>query len=139
MRKLFAWLLVAALPLAVFPLSADEMSVRSLQSGWASNATPIWDHGLHGEGQLVAVLDTGLDYDSCYFAEPDGAPPPIDTVDLSRRKVVAYDFLYSGDDPANPAAYDNQGHGTHAAAAWRAIRGRRSCTTSTTPSPPARS
>lgn len=112
MRKLFATLLLIA-----FPLAADEMSVRSLQSGWASNDTPMWDHGLHGEGQLVAVLDTGLDYDSCFFAEPDGAPPPINTVDLSRRKVVAYDFLYSGDDPGNPAAYDNQGHGTHAAAA----------------------
>lgn len=112
MRKLFATVLLVA-----FPLAADELSVRSLQSGWASNATPVWDHGLHGEGQIVAVLDTGLDYDSCFFAEPDGAPPPVNHVDLSRRKVVAYDFLYSGDNPSNPAAYDNQGHGTHAAAA----------------------
>ena len=106
-----------------FPLAADELSYLSLQSGWASNATPIYDHGIHGEGQIVAVLDTGLDYDSCFFAEPDGSAPPINTtltgmnVDLSRRKVVAYDFLYSGDNPSNPAAYDNQGHGTHAAAA----------------------
>ncbi len=112
-----------------FPLAADELSYLSLQSGWASNATPIYDHGIHGEGQIVAVLDTGLDYDSCFFAEPDGSAPPINTtltgmnVDLSRRKVVAYDFLYSGDNPSNPAAYDNQGHGTHAAAAVAADQG----------------
>jgi Subtilase family len=117
-HKLFACLLMLA-----FPLAADELSYASLQSGWASLATPINDHGIHGEGQIVAVLDTGLDYDSCFFAEPDGSAPPINTtlsgttVDLSRRKVVAYDFLYSGDNPSNPAAYDNQGHGTHAAAA----------------------
>jgi hypothetical protein len=109
-RKLFAILLIAALPLA-----ANEISYRSLQSGWLSNATPLYDHGLHGEGQIIAILDTGLDVDSCWFAEPDGSRPPINSVDLTRRKVVAYDFLY--DDPNAPNAYDNQGHGTHAAGA----------------------
>jgi hypothetical protein len=118
MRKLFAVLLALALPLA-----ANETSVRSLQSGWASNATPVFDHGIHGEGQIIAVLDTGLDYDSCFFAEEDGSVPPINrtldgmNVNLTRRKVVAYDFLDAGDDPANRAAWDNQGHGTHAAGA----------------------
>lgn len=121
MRKLFAVLLIAALPLA-----ANETSVRSLQSGWLSNATPVHDHGIHGEGQIIAVLDTGVDYDNCYLAEADGSMPPINRVDLTRRKIVAYDFLWSCadhpgaqgcDDPFNPAAWDNQGHGTHAAAA----------------------
>ena len=138
MRKLFAVLLLAA-----FPLSANEVSYRSLQSGWSSAATPLFDRGIHGEGQIVAVLDTGLDYDNCYFAEPDGSAPPINTgtpaggfawtnVNLSRRKVVAYDFLYSCaqfpgapycDDPADKTAYDNHDHGTHAAAAAVADKG----------------
>jgi len=133
MRKLFAVVMLAA-----FPLSANEISVRSLQSGSPTGPTPLYDHGLHGEGQIVAVLDTGLDYDSCYFAEPDGSAPPItlrvtDTaVNLARRKVIAYDFLYSCtafpsapscDDPNNLAAYDNQGHGTHAAASAVGDRG----------------
>lgn len=135
-RKLFAmFLLVAA------PLVADETAYWSMQSGpsqssmMAVGPTPLYDHGLHGEGQIIAVLDTGVDYRSCYFAEPDGSLPPINTgspvigyawgnVVPSRRKIIAYDFLYSCDqfpgspgcdDPSSADAFDNQGHGTHAA------------------------
>jgi len=117
-------------------VSADEITFRTLQTGSVSGPTPLTDHGLHGEGQIIAILDTGVDWNSCYFAELDGAQPPINTgtaqggyqstnVDLSRRKIVAYDFLYSCDQfpgargcdhPASPLAYDNQGHGTVAAA-----------------------
>lgn len=115
---------------------ANEVSYRSLQSGWRSATTPITDHGLHGEGQIIAVLDTGVDYDNCFFAEPDGSRPPVNlgspagglewqNVDRNRRKIVAYDFLWSCaqypgatgcDDPNNPLAWDNNGHGTHNAA-----------------------
>ncbi|HVR37526.1 MAG TPA: S8 family serine peptidase [Thermoanaerobaculia bacterium] len=109
MRKLFAVVLIA------FSVSANERSYRSLQSGSATGGTPIHDHGIRGEGQIIAVLDTGLNINSCYFAEADNSPPPANTVDLSRRKVIAYDFLW--DNPSAPNAYDNQGHGTHAAAA----------------------
>ena len=129
-RKLFVLLLVA------FTASANEMSFRSIQSGWGSTATPLTDHGLNGAGQIVAVLDTGVDYDSCYFAEPDNSRPPANTgspsgglawtnIDPSRRKIIAYDFLYSCDqypgargceNPNDPSAYDNTDHGTHAAA-----------------------
>jgi hypothetical protein len=132
MRKLFALVLVVAMT-----ASANEISYRSLQSGSTAGGTPLFDHGIHGEGQVIAILDTGLDYDNCFFAELDGSRPPINTgsptggyawanVDPNRRKVIAYDFLYSCDqfpsapgceDPNDPKAYDNQGHGTHAAAA----------------------
>ena len=131
MRKLFAMLLLLA-----SPAYADGISYQSVQSGWGSFATPLFDHGIFGQRQIIAILDTGLDWDSCYFAEPDGSRPPINTgtpqgglnssnVDLSRRKVVAYDFLYSCDqfpgafgcdDPNDPTAYDNALHGTIAAA-----------------------
>jgi len=130
-RRLFAVLLVASTALA------NEVSVHSLQSGSPTGPTPVWDHGIHGEGQIVAVIDTGVDYNSCYFAEPDNAPPPFNTgspnggldwenVDASRRKIIAYDFLYSCDQypnapgcdaPFAAGALDNQGHGTHAAGA----------------------
>lgn len=137
MRKLFAVVLIAA------TASANEISWRSLQSGALGTSTPVFDHGLHGEGQIVAVLDTGLDWQSCYFAEPDGSMPPVNTgspiggydwdnIDLSRRKVVTYDFLYSCDqfpgapgcdDPALAGAFDNQDHGTHAAASIAGDKG----------------
>lgn len=127
MSKLFALALLIATPL--FP---NELSYHTLQSGPGGATTPIYDHGIHGEGQIIAVLDTGVDWDTCYFVEPDGSRPPINTtldtnnIDLARRKIVAYDFLYSCDlypnaagcdDPSDPAeVYDKQGHGTHAAA-----------------------
>lgn len=130
-------LLFAALALLTLPLVANETSVRTLQSGAPNGAATLHNRGIYGEGQIIAVLDTGLDYDNCYFAEPDGRVPPVNTgtptggfswtnVDPSRRKVIAYNFLYSCaqfpgafacDDPANVRAWDNQGHGTHAAAA----------------------
>jgi len=130
MRKLFASLLIAG------TAYANDLSVRTLQSGSQTGGTRIHDHGIHGENQIVAVLDTGLDINSCYFVEPDGSMPPINTgtpngglqsdrVNLARRKVIAYDFLYSCDqfpnargcdNPAIAEDYDNQDHGTHAAA-----------------------
>jgi hypothetical protein len=138
MRKLFAVLLLVTLPLA-----ANEVSYHSLQSGWTGSATPLFDHGIHGEGQIIAVLDTGLDYDNCFFAEADGSAPPMNTgtpsggfgwtnINPARRKVIAYDFLYSCaqfpgmpdcENPSDPMAYDNQGHGTHAAASATGDRG----------------
>ncbi len=127
MRKLFA-----ALVLLAAAAHADDISFRSIQSGWDSGETPLFDHGIYGQRQIIAILDTGLDWDSCYFAEPDGSAPPVNTgspqfglsssnVDPNRRKVIAYDFLYSCDqfpnafgcdDPRDPTAYDNARHGT---------------------------
>lgn len=133
MRKLFVLLLIAALP-----VSANETSYRSLQSGSPSGPATIHNRGIRGEGQVIAVLDTGLDWRSCYFAEADGSAPPFNMrvgetrVDNTRRKVIAYDFLFSCvafpnaagcDDPTKPNAFDNQGHGTHAAASAAGDRG----------------
>jgi len=68
-----------------------------------SGSTPIWDKGLHGEGQLVCVMDSGLDYNSCWFREIGAAPPGP-----SHRKVFDYSewggYAYDGCDV---------GHGTH--------------------------
>ncbi|HUP60014.1 MAG TPA: S8 family serine peptidase [Thermoanaerobaculia bacterium] len=131
MRRLFVSLLLT------LTASANEYSYRSLQSGSPAGPTPLHDRGLRGEGQIIAVLDSGLEYRSCYFAEADGSAPPFNTgvpgggfgwtnVDSSRRKVIAYNFLYSCDqypgafgcDAIGAAdALDNHGHGTHAAGA----------------------
>ena len=131
MRKLFAIVLVT------LTAGANEISYRSLQSGSSFGPTPLHDRGLHGEGQIIAILDTGVDINNCFFMEHDGALPPFNTgspsggldwenVDLTRRKIVAYNYLHSCDQypgkpgcetPGQLASYDNQGHGTHAAGA----------------------
>ena len=73
--------------------------IQSNQSG----LTPIWDHGLHGEGELVSVMDTGIDYNSCFFRDTGNAPPGP-----SHRKVVSY-TNWGG----NTRDGCGTGHGTH--------------------------
>ncbi|HEX8618863.1 MAG TPA: S8 family serine peptidase [Thermoanaerobaculia bacterium] len=137
MRKLFAVLLFAA------TASGNEVSYRSLQSGSPTGGTPLHARGIFGQGQIIAVLDTGVEYHSCYFAEPDASPPPFNTgtpqgglawenVDPSRRKVVAYNFLFSCDQypgrpgcdvPGAAGSLDNHAHGTQSAAVAAGDRG----------------
>lgn len=74
---------------------------------------PLWRRGITGEGQIVSLADSGIDYDSCYFVENSSSSVPIDYCDFKRRKVVCY-FNYSG------SAFDEfpwwiSGHGTHTA------------------------
>ncbi len=85
-----------------------EFYLMNDQTKWVvqsnvSGSTPVWDKGLHGEDQIVGVMDSGLDYNSCWFRETGGAAPGP-----SHRKVINYS-LYGG------AAYDgcDTGHGTH--------------------------
>lgn len=130
MRTLLAIFLFAAT--ATF---ANDVSHRSLQSGSPTGPTPLHDHGLFGQGQIIAILDTGADFTSCYLAEPDGSLPPFNSgsptgglgwqnVDLSRRKIIAYNYLYSCDQYPNAPgcervgaanSFDNTRHGTFAA------------------------
>jgi hypothetical protein len=137
MWKLFVIVLVAV------TMSANETSYRSLQSGSPTGPTPLHDRGLYGQGQIIAVLDTGAEYHSCYLAEPDGSHPPMNTgspgggldwqnIDYSRRKVIAYNFLYSCDQypgapgcdvPGAPGSLDNHRHGTYAASVAAGDRG----------------
>lgn len=126
-------LLASSIALSV---AANEVSTRAHQSGDPEGPRIFADAGIYGVGQVIAILDTGLDWDGCYFSGLEDGVPPINTVtstgelesanvDPTRRKVIAYDFLYSCDEypgqfgceePGDPFAWDNQGHGTHAAA-----------------------
>jgi hypothetical protein len=71
-----------------------------------SPQTPIWDQGLHGEDEIVAMMDSGLDYNSCWFRDTGNAPP-----NANHRKVINYKTWGGGN------AYDgcSTGHGTHVA------------------------
>jgi PGF-pre-PGF domain-containing protein len=75
------------------PQLLNDVSRWVIQS-YINLSTPIWDHNVTGEGQIIGVADTGLDNDSCYFS-------------TDPNKVVAYlDLAGNGD-------FDAHGHGTH--------------------------
>lgn len=116
-RKLFGLLLLV--PLFAH---ADESALRILQSGAPDGPLSLYERGVNGAGEIIAIADTGVDVDHCAFVEADGTLPPVNVrredgtlehqnVDHSRRKIVAYNFL-ANDDPADPRAWDNLGHGT---------------------------
>lgn len=97
---------------------------RAVQSGTiTTGGETLWNRGLLGQGERIAILDTGADPLSAYMAEADRSLPPTVrgegtmTVDPSRRKIVAYSFLYDPDDPATEPrrAWDDNGHGTYVA------------------------
>lgn len=86
--------------------------------------TPVFANGIHGEGEIIAVLDTGIDPDMCYFREATDAPPPVNAcdqgtvVDSSRRKIIGVDFLWSTECAGGISSneWDTHDHGTHVAA-----------------------
>jgi hypothetical protein len=68
--------------------------------------TPIWDHGIHGEGQIATIMDTGVDYNSCWFRDPSGLPPGP-----ANRKIIDYSLFGAG----QPYDGCDVGHGSHVA------------------------
>lgn len=94
------------------------------QSGLAGGqTTPVFTNGIYGQGQIVAVLDTGIDPDMCYFRDQNlGLPPRNECnggtlVDTNQRKVIAVDFLHQNEcnGGISNTEWDNQDHGTHVA------------------------
>ena len=94
------------------------------QSGLSGGqTTPIFSQGIFGEGQTVAVLDTGIDADLCWFRDTARGLPPVNAcnggtvVDTAQRKVIAVDFLASGECASGIGSteWDTQDHGSHVA------------------------
>ncbi len=117
---------LAELPL-VWADVQPPVRLRNAESTWRCQSgtvgqTPLFAHGILGEGQVIGLMDTGIDADMCFFYDPlRGLPPTNDDqgleVDLGQRKVLAVDFYWDPDWPAPGAdAWDSQGHGTHVAA-----------------------
>ncbi|MCK5378320.1 MAG: S8 family serine peptidase, partial [Acidobacteria bacterium] len=93
------------------------------QSGTAGGAaTPVFDQGILGAGQIVGVLDTGIDIDSCYFRDTTESPAQNECnggtlVNNNHRKVIAVDFLWNDDCSGgiSNSEWDSHDHGTHVA------------------------
>ena len=101
-------------------------AAQTIQSGTVGpQAGTIWDRGLHGEGQVIGIIDNGVvDLDHCFFAD---APP--NTPGPGHRKVRAMfnqNDLGVGDHfmkVAGIAAGDelgNSGNHPHRGGAWAA-------------------
>ncbi len=102
----------------------NDTTVWVAQSGTGGGQqTPVYDQGIFGEGQIVGVLDTGIDADMCYFRDGSlGLPPqnPCDggtLVDTNQRKVIAVDFLWGNECSGGIGVgeWDTNDHGTHVA------------------------
>uniref|UniRef100_A0A7S2HNE7 subtilisin n=1 Tax=Helicotheca tamesis TaxID=374047 RepID=A0A7S2HNE7_9STRA len=99
---------VASLPTICFVELERESEAENddatyvTQSG-IPNYKPIFDAGITGEGQIVAVSDTGLDINNCYFEQ---SIFPSSRQNNGRLKVVQYISHADSRD-------DNNGHGTH--------------------------
>jgi hypothetical protein len=84
---------------------APEITTRNIDSrgviqGGAPGLTPVWNRGLHGEGQILGHIDGPIYYKSCYFLDlAEEIPGPL------HRKIIAYRAFGAG-----PAS-----HGTHTA------------------------
>jgi subtilisin family serine protease len=70
---------------------------------------PIWKHGITGSGEIVAVADTGLDWNSnCFFFDPDHEPK-LNRISEQHRKIYGY-YFEPGEGDFEDDVY---GHGTH--------------------------
>lgn len=102
---------IARIPEVLFVMEQGEYFLHNNTTRWVvqsnqSGTTSVWSHGLHGENQLIAEMDSGVDYQSCFFRDPDGNP-----IGASHRKIQSYTAYGGG------VAYDgcDNGHGSHVA------------------------
>lgn len=84
--------------------SAPEITYRNNTTRWVvqSNVNgffPMYDNGLRGENQLVAIMDGRVNVNHCAFSDPEGDPFGPD-----HRKIEAYNTTLGSDF-----------HGTHVA------------------------
>jgi hypothetical protein len=94
---------LARIPGVQFVEPAPEVSLRSnyttrwIVQGNVANAFPLYANGLHGENQVVGILDGRVDVNHCSFL--DAAP-----IGPTHRKIVAMQSTGAGNS-----------HGTHVA------------------------
>ena len=90
-------------------VSTTQSGTAGFNGGRADTAgtTPIWEMGLHGEGEIIGVGDSGLDTGHCFFEEATGGAAADQTYGPNHRKVVAYRAYADG------VATGTSDHGTH--------------------------
>ena len=97
---------------------ADHTGTKAIVWGVNQiNAPDVWAQGYRGQGVVVGVLDTGVNYNHVDLADHMWTNPgevPNNGIDDDNNGYVddyhGYDFAYNDGDPM-----DGQGHGTHVA------------------------
>ena len=94
------------IPAVAWIEEALEATPRNNTATWvvqtdSPGSTTVWGHGLHGEQQIIGIIDWPIDMNSCFFSDPlNNTPGP------GHRKVVAY---------RSTAGLGAHYHGTHVA------------------------
>lgn len=92
--------MLAELPQVQFIEEAPELTFRNSTTRWivqsnVTNVTPLYDNGIHGENQIVGIMDGEIDTAHCSFSD-------VNPIGPSHRKILAYN-----------APDGNDSHGTH--------------------------
>jgi len=98
-------------------LKDDDVNAASFIQGGANDAATVWAHGLHGEGQIIGMLESGTpDIGHCFFADPaPNTPGPghRKIVSLRNANVKPHATFVAGcvvgDERGNPGANGNRG------------------------------
>ena len=92
-----------------FPRLLRDYGAQEVMST-RTDVQPLYNHGIHGEEQLIGLTDTGIDIYSCFFYDPEHEVRyQIGDADTLHRKISIY-IPYSNDREDGVDA-----HGTHVA------------------------
>lgn len=91
---------LAQIPAVQFVEDAPEIAFRNATTSWIiqsniSGTQSLWNNGLHGENQIVGIMDGRIDRNHCSFS--DTAP-----IGPTHRKLIAYN-----------SSFGSEFHGTH--------------------------
>ncbi|KAL0251207.1 hypothetical protein GEMRC1_000420 [Eukaryota sp. GEM-RC1] len=81
-----------------------NQQAKTISYGSFTNFNAFKQRNLDGRGHVIAVTDSGVRVDSCYFTDPNH-PPPYNSYNENHRKIVGYRIL--GDQN------EHLSHGTH--------------------------
>eukprot|EP00607_Mallomonas_marina_P009568 CAMPEP_0182418256 /NCGR_PEP_ID=MMETSP1167-20130531/2742_1 /TAXON_ID=2988 /ORGANISM="Mallomonas Sp, Strain CCMP3275" /LENGTH=676 /DNA_ID=CAMNT_0024592391 /DNA_START=428 /DNA_END=2458 /DNA_ORIENTATION=- len=88
------------------PIVTHNRWLKGVCQSGSYASTPLYSANLTGYGQLIGIVDTGMDMFSCQLHDPN-VDPPFDVVNFKHRKVVTYKTSF-GD-----RVDDAEAHGTH--------------------------
>jgi len=93
---------LGTLPFVQYIEESAEITLRNSSDRWivqsnVLNVTPFYDAGIHGEGQIVGIVDGKVNVNHCSFSDSNPIGP-------THRKILAYNTSLGSDS-----------HGTHVA------------------------